>query len=250
MRNSSSIILAAVLCLASVSLPARGGDLEQARDRLAHGEYDSAAAFFEKHLQAAPPSAAVYYELGQALQKSEKEADAALAYRRALLLDPGFVPAAEGLREVNARLGVSPSASSWQARWAEKIPSDSCALAGTAVFWLGAFLLPAAFAISQRRFFVFSTAAALMAVGLAGCLLSALTDPRISGARQAMVMNLSGVSLYKVPSEDASEKITTLNQGSMVKILSSRGRWFHVELPGGQRGWFLQDGITPVIPAA
>jgi uncharacterized protein YgiM (DUF1202 family) len=63
-------------------------------------------------------------------------------------------------------------------------------------------------------------------------------------------MNLAGASLYKVPSEDASEKITTLNQGSTLKILSARGRWFHVELPGGQRGWILQDGVTRVIPAA
>jgi uncharacterized protein YgiM (DUF1202 family) len=65
-----------------------------------------------------------------------------------------------------------------------------------------------------------------------------------------MVMNQAGVVLYKVPSEDSAEKITTLNQGSVVEILSARGRWFHVELPGGQRGWFLQDGIAPLIPAA
>ncbi|MFM8717166.1 MAG: SH3 domain-containing protein [Spartobacteria bacterium] len=53
-----------------------------------------------------------------------------------------------------------------------------------------------------------------------------------------------------MPSEDASEKITTLNQGSTLKILSARGRWLHVELPGGQRGWVLQDGVTRVIPVA
>lgn len=250
MRNSSSIAFIAILCLASTVLPMLGGDLEQARDRLAHGEYESAATYFEKHLQSAPPSSAAYYELGQALQKSEKEAEAALAYRRALLLDPRFAPAAEALREANARLGVSSSASGWQARWADKIPSDPSALAGAVAFWLGAFLLLVAFAFSKKRALLFSAAAVLLFAGLSFCILAALTDPRISEARQAMVMNLSGVSLYKVPSEDAAEKITSLNQGSIVKILSTRGRWFHVELPGGQRGWSLQDGITPVIPAA
>ena len=250
MRNSISIAFFALLCLACTVLPMWGDDFQQARDRLAHGEYESAATYFEKYLLSALPSSAAYYELGQALQKSEKEAEAALAYRRSLLLDPRFIPAAEALREANARLGVSPSASGWQARWAEKIPSDPSVFIGTAAFWIGAFLLLAAFAHSKKRALLFSVAAGLLLTGLAICLLAVLTDPRIVEARQAMVMHLSGVSLYKVPSEDASEKITLLNQGSIVKILSVRGRWFHVELPGGQRGWSPQDGITPVIPSA
>jgi len=228
----------------------RGDDLEQARDRFAHGENESAVTFFEKHLQSARPSSSAYYELGQALQKSEKEAEAALAYRRALLLDPRFAPAAEALRQANARLGVSPSAFTWQARWAEKVPSDPTVLFAAVAFWFGAFLLLAALALSKKRTLLFSLASVLLVVGLASCILAALTDPRILEARQAMVMTLSGTPLYKVPSEDADEKITTLNQGSTVKILSARGRWFHVELPGGQRGWFLQEGITPVIPSA
>jgi tetratricopeptide (TPR) repeat protein len=250
MRKSSSIALIALLCIFSTVLPMRGDDLEQARDRFAHGENESAVTFFEKHLQSARPSSSAYYELGQALQKSEKEAEAALAYRRALLLDPRFAPAAEALRQANARLGVSPSASTWQARWAEKVPSDPTVLFAAVAFWFGAFLLLAALALSKKRTLLFSLASVLLLVGLASCILAAFTDPRILEARQAMVMILSGTSLYKVPSEDAAEKITTLNQGSTVKILSARGRWFHVELPGGQRGWFLQEGITPVIPSA
>jgi tetratricopeptide (TPR) repeat protein len=250
MRKSSSIVLIAILCIFSTVLPMRGDYLEQAVDRFAHGEYESAVTFFEKHLQSARPSSFVYYQLGQALQKSEKEAEAALAYRRALLLDPRFVPAAEALREANARLGVSPSASSWQARWAEKVPSDPTMLLGAVAFWLGAFLLLAAFVLSKKRTLLFFLASVLLVAGFASCILAAFTDPRILEARQAMVMNLAGTSLFKVPSEDAAEKITTLNQGSTVKILSARGRWFHVELPGGQRGWFLQEGITPVVPSA
>jgi hypothetical protein len=123
-------------------------------------------------------------------------------------------------------------------------------LLGAIAFWFGAFLLLACFAFSKKRTWLFPVASVLLVAGLSSCLLAAFTDPRILEARQAIVMNLAGTSLYKVPSEDASEKITTLNQGSIIKILSTRGRWFHVELPGGQRGWFLQDGITSVIPAA
>lgn len=247
MRRLLSIAL--FFCLLSSIVPVRGEFLNQARDRFAHGEYESAITFFEKHLQSSPPSASAYYELGQALQKSEKNAEAALSYRRSLLLDPRFIPASEALREVNAQLGISAPMPDWQSQFAEKIASDPLALVGVASFWVGAFTLLAAFVFSKKRTGLACAGSLLLIVGLAACLLAALTDPRIAEARQAMVMKAVGASLYKVPSEDAAEKITTLQQGSAVRILSTRGRWFHAELPGGQRGWFLQEAITPIIPS-
>ena len=250
MRNSSSIALIAILCLLSLIPPARGEALDQARDRFVHGEYESSATFFEKHLQSSPPTSAAYYGLAQALHKSGKEVEAALAYRRSFLLDPSLVPAAEALREINAQLGVSSPLPQWQTRWAGKVPSDPSVLAGCFLFWLGAFFLLAAFAFSKKRTVLASVGSGLLLLGLASCLLALCTDPRIVDARQAMVMNPEGASLYKVPSEDSAEKITALSQGSVVQVLSARGRWFHIKLPGGQRGWSLQDGITPLIPEA
>ena len=246
MRKSIFILLAGILS----ALPLQADSLAEARDRAAHGEYESAATYFEKHLQSAPPSAAAYFELGQVLQKSEKEAEAALAYRRSLVLDPGFAPAANALRESNARLGVTAPVQNWRSLLGEKIDADIAVLVGCIAFWVGAFLMLATLAFSKKRLLFLSLGLFLLVAGFASGLASAFTDPRIFEAKQSMVMNLAGASLYKVPSEDASEKITTLNQGSTLKILSARGRWFHVELPGGQRGWILQDGVTRVIPAA
>jgi tetratricopeptide (TPR) repeat protein len=246
MRNSIFILLVGIFS----ALPLQADSLAEARDRAAHGEYESAATYFEKHLQSAPPSAAAYFELGQVLQKSEKEAEAALAYRRSLVLDPGFAPAANALRESNARLGVTAPVQNWRSLLGEKIDADTAVLVGCIAFWVGAFLLLATLAFSKKRLLFLSLGLFLLLAGFASNLASAFTDPRIFEAKQSIVMNLAGASLYKVPSEDASEKITTLNQGSTLKILSARGRWFHVELPGGQRGWVLQDGVTRVIPAA
>ena len=246
MRKSIFILLVGILS----ALPLQADSLAEARDRAAHGEYESAATYFEKHLQSAPPSAAAYFELGQVLQKSEKEAEAALAYRRSLVLDPGFAPAANALRESNARLGVTAPVQNWRSLLGEKIDADTSVLVGCIAFWVGAFLLLATLAFSKKRLLFLSLGLFLLLAGFASSLASAFTDPRIFEAKQSMVMNLAGASLYKVPSEDASEKITTLNQGSTLKILSTRGRWFHVELPGGQRGWVLQDGVTRVIPVA
>ena len=246
MRKSIFILLVGIIS----ALPLQADSLAEARDRAAHGEYESAATYFEKHLQSALPSAAAYFELGQVLQKSEKEAEAALAYRRSLVLDPGFAPAANALRESNARLGVTAPVQNWRSLLGEKIDADIAVLVGCIAFWVGAFFMLATLAFSKKRLLFLSLGLFLLLAGFASGLASAFTDPRIFEAKQSMVMNLAGASLYKVPSEDASEKITTLNQGSTLKILSARGRWFHVELPGGQRGWILQDGVTRVIPAA
>jgi tetratricopeptide (TPR) repeat protein len=230
-------------------LPLHADFLADARERLANGEHAAAVSLFEKHLQSAPPSAAVYFELGQSVEKTGKEADAALAYRRALLLDPRFVAAATALRDSNAQLGVSTSTADWRSRVAEKIPLDPLFLVGSVAFWIGAFGVLAALIPLQSRRGLLLCSAALFLAGLGACALGWAVDPRIYNARQAMVLGEKATALYKSPTENVSDKITTLSQGSVVKILNVRGRWFHVELPGGQRGWFLQEGVVPVIPS-
>jgi tetratricopeptide (TPR) repeat protein len=250
MKTIRSATLAALVVLLYPLASLQADPLEQARDRSSHGEYESAISYFEKSIQSSPPSAAVYFELGQALEKSGKEAEAALAYHRSLLLDPGFQAATDALQKSNARLGVTVPASGWRDRLAARIPFDSTVVLGCVAFWIGGFLFLAAFLRPKNRLVMLSLASLLILFGAALCLVAALGDPRITRARQAMVMNLAGTILYKVPSEDSGEKITTLHQGSTVKILSTRGRWLHIELPGGQRGWCPSQGITAFVPSA
>jgi hypothetical protein len=224
--------------------------LAEARERVSHGEHESAIPYFEKYIQGAPPSAAAYFEFGQALAKAGKEAEATLAFRRTLILDPRFQPAEAALGDANAQLGLTSPSRNWRTAVTSRIPLDQLAIAGAATFWLGAFLfLSALLAVKSRR--VLFPAAFVLALGGAAALaLLWLVDPRETDSRDAMVLSSGGSVVYKTPSEDPSQKITTLGQGSVVKILTKRGRWFHGELPGGKRGWFLQAGTTPVIPGA
>ena len=228
----------------------RADFLADARDRVAHGEHNSAIPYFEKYLQAEPPSAAAYFEFGQALAKVGKEAEAALAFHRALILDPRFAPAETALREANAQLGLTSPSRNWRNAVTSRVPLDALATGGAAAFWLGGFLfLGALIAVKSRRTLLpFSLV--VIVCGASALVLLWLVDPRETDSSDAMVLSTNGAVFYKTPSEDPSQKITTLGQGSVVKILSKRGRWGHGELPGGQRGWFLLEGTTPVIPAA
>jgi len=240
-------LLAHFLALLFVATTVRADSLAEARELVANGEHEFAAPLFEKHLQSAAPSAGVYFELGKALEASGREADSALAFRRALILDPGFQPAVEALKSANIQLGLAAPRSDWRSSVAERIPLDTFTLAGAIVFWAGAFLFAVGLFMSDRRTLL-ASGIGLAFLGLAMMALVWMVDPRVREARDIMVVSEEGSVLYKTPSEEDSQKITTLGQGSVLKILNARGRWFHGELPGGQRGWFLQKGTLPVIP--
>lgn len=215
--------------------------LTDARFRLSEGDAASAISLFEKHLQVSPPSAMVYFELGEAHLKNSDPAGAALSFRRALILDPRFVPARNALDASDKELGIPKSTSPWTEWIVDKIPMDLLLLSGTAIFWLGAFL---ALFLTKHKTLI---AAPLLAVGVASIALTALCDPRIANRGQLFLTSKPSAPIFQTPVE-SSEKLTTLPTGSTVRLLSERGRWLFVQLPGGARGWILHEGLTPVIP--
>ncbi len=244
----SSLILPAALLLLVSSLA--GADaLSDARARFQDGEYEQAAKLFEQSLEKSPPSAAVFYELGRALTKAGQEARAALNFRRALVLDPRFAPASAALQEANLALGIPPKKQTWQGRILERIPLDTLTLTGTILFWAGAFAGLAAFfppVLRRRRLLA---GCLLLIIGASLLAVVWLCDPRIALTNSALVLTNGGTALLSSPAEQ-SDKLASLPQGSILTVLSQRGRWFYGELPDGKKGWFLTEGIVPLIPPA
>ncbi|MFA7343987.1 MAG: tetratricopeptide repeat protein [Terrimicrobiaceae bacterium] len=226
---------------------ARADLLSDARARFQDGEYDQAAKLFEQSLEKSPPSAAVFYELGRALNKTGQEARSALNFRRALILDPRFAPARSALQEANVALGIPPVKQGWRTRVVERIPLDALGLAGTVLFWAGAFAGLSAFFPRGFRGGRLVAGILSLLLGLSLVLAAWLCDPRISLANTAVVLTNGGSSLRSSPA-DQSEKLASLPQGSTIDILSQRGRWFYGQAPGGTKGWFLTEGIVPLIP--
>jgi len=238
--QSKSLFLITLLCLLTASCLFADA-LTDARFRLSEGDASSSIALFEKHLQVSPPSAMVYFELGEAQLKNGAPAGAALSFRRALILDPQFVPARNALAATNKELGIPKLTSTWTEWIVDKIPMDLLLLSGMAIFWLGAFL--ALFLPKHKTLIV----APLLAVGAASVALTALCDPRIAHQDELFLSSKSSAPIFQAPVE-SSEKLTTLPTGSTVRLLSERGRWLFVQLPGGARGWILHEGLTSVIP--
>jgi hypothetical protein len=125
---------------------------------------------------------------------------------------------------------------------------DTLTLTGTVLFWVGAFTITLLLLLrAARRKGWHAMGMACVAVGLGALAIAWLCDPRITDRNTAMVLTSGGASVLHAPA-DQSEKIAALREGTEVRLLSQRGRWFYGEVPGGARGWFLTEGIVPIIP--
>lgn len=240
-------VFAILLAVQATGLLSCADLLTEAKDRLANGEREAAAALFQRHLDSAAPSAAIYYELGQLHEGADKSADAALAYNRALLLDPAFTPAREALQAANRDLGIPTPPLDWRDKIAAVVPPDVLLAGGSVVFWAGAFLLLAPLFRGKKTGRLIGVV--LLLLGSVAVVAGWATDPRMLHASEVMILNPGGTPLQRTPTDDPSGKITTLSPGTLITVLGTSGRWFHGQLPGGQQGWFLQEGTQPLLPA-
>ncbi len=233
----------AALILLSSTCPSWSDDLSDARSRANNGEHAEAIRLFERHLQTERPSASVYFELGECAIKSANPALAALNFRRALILDPRFEEARKALDEANMALGIPPDPVGWKASIASKVPLDALLITGVVLFWMGLFVAVLFFrlrACVMASVFLILSGGTLIA-------LAWFCDPRVEFRHQSYILSPTGCVVFNAP-VDNSEKLTKLAPGSVVTVISERGRWIYGQLPGGARGWFLSEGLESVIP--
>ena len=246
MPRKFSLFLIAAAVLGITCAAALADPLADARARFDEREFAQAAQLFEKASESLPPSPSLFYDLGRSYLELGNTARAALNFRRALLLDPRFTPAASALRKADTQLALPAPASSWRDRVLERVPMDSLALGATVIFWAAALMVLFGMVRPQSRGLLLS-GVLLLLIAAGSLALVVLCDPRISGRTAAMVLTTGGTTLRSTPA-DNSEKIATLPEGSLVKILSQRGRWYYGVAGKSNRGWFLTEGIVPLIP--
>ena len=243
MKNNFALL--AALLIAATPFVLHADDLDNARAQFKDREFDKSAVLFEK-VSEASPSAGIFYELGRAYDGLGNNARAALSFQRSLLLDPRFAPARAALREAQTKLGIPQPKPRWQTKLAEFVPLDPVSLVATALFWFGAFFfLISIFSDHKKSRVLVSVASLVIAIGLLTSVW--LSDPRVAHRDTAMILASGGTTALASPAEQ-SEKVASLPEGSLITILSQRGRWFFAKLPSGANGWLLTDGVVPVIP--
>jgi tetratricopeptide (TPR) repeat protein len=246
MSCASRLVFSFVLALVS---PLQADLILEGKAAFAKGEYPAAADAFGSALSTNGPSAGLYYNLAMAEQKSGRRAEAALSLRRALTLDPRMIDARIALSEVERSQGVPVTPSSWRDIVAEHAPIRALLIGGSALAWVGAFLLLFAIFARAGRALPLAGATGLLVVGVGIFLLGYLADPRVSERDVAIVRDSEGVPLLSSPANQ-SATITRLPAASSVRILQERGEWTFCSAPGGEKGWAPSKSLEAVVPAA
>jgi tetratricopeptide (TPR) repeat protein len=207
-------------------------------------DYAGAAHAYQEAL-AAGPSAAVHFNLGNALFKTGQLGQAILHYRRAHFLAPRDADIAANLDFARAyRVDKTLTLPSPLARALERafhaLSRREAALAAAVLFALGSALVSVW--IVRRWTWVLVVACGCGAGALYGLIAERVWAAEI-GARPAVVV-LSEVSALAAPSDEAKQ-ILLLHDGSEVTIRDARGDYLLVQLPGGG-GWVPKGAVERV----
>jgi tetratricopeptide (TPR) repeat protein len=240
--------LALSLCVVLIAAAPLEADLIlDGKAAFAKGDYSAAADAFRSAIPGNGPSAGLYYNLAVAEQKSGRRAEAALSLRRALTLEPRMADARILLSEIERSQGVPLAPSNWREIVAEHAPIETLLIGGSALAWLGAFLLLFAIFAKAGRMLPSAVAAGLLLLGVGIFLLGYLADPRVSQRDIAVVCDNEGVSLLSSPANQ-SATVTRLPAASSVRILQERGEWTFCSAPSGEKGWAPSNSLQAVVP--
>lgn len=226
--------------------------LAQANAHYTAGQFGKAATSYEGILAKGYESKELYYNLGNALYKSNNITYAILNYERALKLAPNDEDVIYNLEMAKAQVVDNiptlpePGFLRW---WRDMIATrttDNWALRSTISFLvfltlLGIFLLTRVSRIKKLTFWF----------GLLFLTYSAFTfsfastqKARLTGHDSAVITERS-VRVKGSPSESGTE-LFIIHEGLTVKITDQLGEWIEIRIADGNKGWVKETAMVKI----
>ena len=241
-----------LLLLACILLPiARGAPAQspsnafEAANRLYfEGKYSEAATTYGILEQSGQHSAALYFNLGNALFKSGQLGRAIAAYRHAEILAPRDPDIRANLQFARAqRQGPTLSPSKSQ-QWLRRLSVNEWASLAAVAIWLffGVLVLAQFRPALSRNARVFLIALGIAALLLCGCTGAAVASTKSD--QMAVVIVPDGV-VRNGPLDEAQNAFT-VHDGAELGVLDRKDNWFQVEVDGGRTGWIKNDQVAMV----
>ncbi len=197
-------------------------------EKYAAGDFRAAIADYESVARAGEWSANLFYNLGNAYDRTEDFGHAILSYERALALERNHPEAKTNLQLARDQAQIFPPKPEGWRRFLDAIDLNACAIAAAIFFWLGIGLL-----VWKARGAVIAVAALSLIV--AAALATALFVQLPQTSRRAVV---TGEKIEaRVATADSAKSILALPAGTEIRVLEQRGDWSYVVLPNEQRGW-------------
>jgi len=216
-------------------------DFEQANKLYEQGKFGEAAALYERILHGDQTSAALHFNLGNALFKSGQMGRAILNYRRAEQLAPRDPDIRANLQFARRTAGGEAAQPARWRRWISLLTLNEWTVMMSGALWLWFGLLTVrqlwpGFQRSLRGF----TAAAGLGAGLLGiCLGLALYD-RLQ-INWVVVVAPEAVVRYGPLQE--SPRHYTVRDGAELIVTDRQNDWLEVVDSTGRKGWLQRDQV-------
>jgi len=191
----------------------------------------------------------LFTNLGNAALLSEDLGGAVLAYRRALLLDPGHARALQNLAHARSLLPgwvpkpEPPGLLDSFFFWHHTLPSSTRGLAASLCFAGAALLVAASIRFRQALLRTFALLPALAWLGLVGSL---ALEARRADVQAAVVTANEIVARAADSALAPSALAEPLPGGTEVEIVGRRAPWLRVRLANGRDAWLPESSVSPV----
>jgi tetratricopeptide (TPR) repeat protein len=261
LRRGSALFpaIAAACALLAACAAGRGGvsaaqqaKFQAGNDAYERGAYDEAAADYEEIASAGVASAALQYNLGNALFKAGRVGPAILAYERAMRLDPKDPDTRGNLDYLRTLLAdrITPSVSPLTALGLGYVMDLTSADEDAWIFivaWIAGGLCVAITLLADdgrvKKAALYAGAVLALPALLAGANLAAkayLESTRVEGVVMAHEVNvLSGAG-------EENPTLFTVHEGLKVRVYTRTGEWVQVALESGLAGWLPASALEVI----
>lgn len=222
---------------------------KQANDLYGKGDFQEAAATYEKILTDEGVAPEVYYNLGNAYYKMNETGKSILNYERALKLSPNYENAKVNLELAQLRVvdNVSQISSFFVLRWFQTIVKLL-----TTNQWLyisvGLFVLTLIFVMlfifsltGRMRKTSFYIALILFIFTGTTLIFSYVKGKVIDEKKEAIIM--TGAVTVKSSPDKSGTNLFQIHEGTKVSIQSNLGNWSEIKLGNGNIGWIENKNL-------
>ncbi|MCB1088792.1 MAG: tetratricopeptide repeat protein [Verrucomicrobiae bacterium] len=193
-------------------------------------------------------SAELFYNLGDSLYRQNRRGEAALWYRRSLVLDPRFAEARQNLELVKRQTGYHQFELSGLNAWLARISSGELTAVLSFGVWIAILAIASIFLVRRAREWrpLLITTSVVAAALAATAVWGLIRQSKALDPDDLAIVTANDASAVASPVPDA-EKVVDLPPGSELKIIQRAGPWTYVGIPQDIRGWVRTEAIAPVI---
>ncbi len=212
-------------------------------DRIA--KFRQAAAQFDALSKQNPMSAPLYVDTGNAYLGAADFGHAALAYHRALALDPSITQASSNLAYIQTVQGSNTANDSIirSAFFLNNSITVDMRLLIAAICFFAAIMLIIPWSTKNRRFLVFLSVIPI--IGWLWMLAGALAQPKLDNT--GIVIS---ESYLKTADNNGASNVSDMPTppGITVTVIEDRNGWMQIKTEDGQKGWMNASAVEYVIP--